>query len=74
MTPVIMLAVQQTIQMMMPPNKHRKIFAHPKLRGGRYWRPIKYTQKRRERQPLYNGAFSKTTMEQSVLASLAKHS
>ena len=51
--PMIVLAVRQTIQLMMPPNtgSHRK-FAHPKLRGGRYWRRIRYTQKTRQSQPL----------------------
>ena len=37
----------------MPPNKHRTNFTHPKLRGGRYWRRIRYTKKRCERQSLY---------------------
>ena len=34
MTPVIMLAVEQTIQLMMPPNtRHHRNFAHPKTQG-----------------------------------------
>ena len=53
-TPSIMLAVQQAIQLMMPPKtRGYKTFAHPKLRGGRYWRRIRYMQRRHRSQTLY---------------------
>ena len=51
MTPVIMLIVRQTMQLMLPhnPRCYRK-FAHPKLRGGRYWRRITYIRRKRQSQ------------------------
>ena len=53
-TPSIMLAVQQTIQLMMPPKtRGYKTFAHPKLRCSRYWRRIRYKQRRHRSQTLY---------------------
>ena len=53
LTPVVMLVVQQTIQQMMPPNRHHRKFAHPKLKGSRYWRRIRYIHRRHKGQPLY---------------------
>ena len=53
-TPVILLAVRQTMQLMLPHNARRyRKFAHPKLRGGIYWRRIRYIQKKLKSQPLY---------------------
>ena len=53
-TPVIMLDVRQTMQLMLPHNpKCYRNFAHPKLRGGRYWRRIRYIREKRKSQPLY---------------------
>ena len=51
--PVIMFAVQQTVQLMMPSNRRHRKFAHPKLRGSRFWRHIRYIQRRYKGQPLY---------------------
>ena len=44
----------QTIQLMMPPKtRGYKTFAHPKLRCSRYWRRIRYKQRKHRSQTLY---------------------
>ena len=51
--PMTMHAVQETILLMMPPNQHYRKFAHPQLWSGRYWRRIRYNQRRCKGQPLF---------------------
>lgn len=54
-TKIIMQAVLDTLQLMAPNNKtscRQPIHSPPKFRNGRYWRRIRYSKRRFQRQPL----------------------
>ena len=52
LTKIIMQAMQDTLQLMAPNNKSSYMHSPPKFRNGRYWRRIRYSKRRFQRQPL----------------------